>query len=59
MTELVLDPEPCAWLVGRPGYWRPCMKPSTVTVTDGQLTARVCDRHRGRAIEHGWRGEAG
>lgn len=48
------DVEPCSWLVGRDTYWRPCGKPSTFDITRDQLTARVCQRHRVRALEHGW-----
>lgn len=54
MTATDLDVEPCAWLVGRDTWWRPCDKPSQTTVTDGRITARVCPRHRVRALEQGW-----
>ena len=57
MTTLaeVWDIEPCAWLVGRDTYWRPCEKPSEATATDGRITSRLCRRHLGRALEAGWR----
>lgn len=53
----VLEVEPCAWLVGRGTYWRPCGHDSTCTVSDGRTYARVCGRHRVRALERGWHDE--
>lgn len=49
-----LDVDPCAWLVGRESYWRPCGKETVGTVADGRLTAAVCRRHLDRALGLGW-----
>lgn len=51
------QPEPCAWLVGRDNYWRPCPRPSAGLVRRGRLVVVVCDKCRDRALAVGFEAE--